>query len=284
MRNIAIIDENFDSDVCSSCQLVIQLGEQLCSFAILNGVTKKFIAFKNYWFDHPVTTGDLGNHFRKLLLGDSYLLRQYKSVKLVYLTPVSVLVPAPLFRKEAPEVYFNTGPHLASSDKVLFRKIPAIEAFSVFPVPGELISQVGMVLNDVQFFHQGCPQIEAAISESVKISDQSHILANINPGFVDLMILESGKLKLFNSFVIKNPEDIAFYTLYLYEQFGFSQEETPLLVSGFIELYPGMMELLNRFLRKVVLGGLPDTYSYSPVFNSLTPYHFSQLINLARCE
>lgn len=284
MRNIAIIDETFDSNVTSAYHLSIQYCERFCSFAILDTVRMKYIAFKNFWFTDPIPSKNQADHIRSLLHGESYLTRQYKSVFFMYVTPLSVLVPTPLFMKVNPEVYFKFSSQLLPTDKVIFRKIPAIDAYAVFPLPAELLNQVGIMLHDVQYFHQSCPQIDEAIGESGSRTDHIRVIANINIGFVDLMIIQSNQLILYNSFTIKNTDDLVFFILYLYEQFGLSQEESAVTLSGFIEMYPGTTELLNHYLKKIVIREFPNIYTYSHTFNELAQHQFSQIINLARCE
>ncbi len=284
MRNIAIIDESFDSNVTSTYHLSIQYGPQFCSFAILDSEMMKYLAFKNFWFTEPVPASDQASHIRRLLHGESYLTHQYKSVYFMYLTPQSVLVPSPLFRKDEPETYFRFSSHVPATDKILYRKIPAIDAYTVFPVPEELFNQVSLMLNNVQIFHLACPQIEEALTESAGRSDAARVSAHINPGFVDILVIRSNELLLYNSFTIRNADDLAFFILYMYEQFNLSQEESPVTLSGFIELYPGAVDLLSNYLKKIVIREFPKSYTYSNTFDELDQHQFSPLINLARCE
>ncbi|MCX6224471.1 MAG: DUF3822 family protein [Bacteroidia bacterium] len=283
MRNIAIIDDSFDSNLISSYHLSIQYCEQFCSFAILDAARMKYIAFKNFWFDNPVPAINQADHIRSLLHGESYLTRQFKSVFFMYVTPLSVLVPTPLFRKENPEVYFKFSSQILPTDRIFFRRIPAIDAYILFPMQEEILTRVGIILNDVQIFHQSCSQIDEAIAESRDSADRTRVLANINPGFVDLMIIQSDRLLLYNSFAIKNTNDLVFFILYMYEQFSLSQEDSLLVLSGFVEMYPGTIELLNQYLKKIVIREFPKSYTYSHTFNCLTQHHYSQLINLAGC-
>ena len=284
MRNIAIADDTFDSHVNAAYHLSIQYCDQFCSLAVLDPARMKYIAFRNIWFDKPVPAINQADHFRSLLQAESHLTRRYKSVFFMYPAPVSVLVPTPLFRKENPEVYFKFSLVVKPTDKIYFRKIPAIDSYIVFTVPEDIADQVMTMFHDVQFFHQSCPQIDEAIAESRGRTDHTRVVANINPGFVDLMVIQADQLLLYNSFIIKNSDDLVFFILYLYEQFSLSQEIAPVILSGFIEMYPGTTELLNHYLKKIVIREFPKGYSYSHPFKDLAQHQYSQLINLARCE
>jgi len=284
MINRAIIDETFDSSATPGYHLSVQYGEHHCSLAILDTSTMKYIAFKNFWFSAPVPLKDQASHIRSLLQSEDYLATPYKTVFFMYLTPKSVLVPVSLFQKEKPRVYFNFSSLLLPTDKLIFRKIQAIDAYSVFAVPEDFYNQVSMLVQNVQFFHQTCPQIADAISESGDLAGGHRVLAGIHPGFVDLIVIRAEQLLLMNSFAIRNSDDLVFFILYMYEQFGLSQEESPLILSGFIEMYPGATSLLEQYLKKITLRGFPGNYNYCDSFSAITQHHFSPLINLARCE
>jgi hypothetical protein len=284
MRNIAIIDESFDSNGTSTYHLSIQYCEQYCSFAILDTIRMKYIAFKNFWFANLIPVTQQADHIRSLLLGESFLTRQYKSVYFMYLTPVSVLVPTPLFRKENPEVYLKYSSQPRQSDRILFRKIPAIDSFTVFPVPEVFASQVENLLHQVQFFHQSCPQINESIAESKGRVDRTRVLAYIHPGFAEILIIQSDQLLLYNTFAIRSTDDLVFFILYMYEQFSLSQEESPVLLAGYIEMYPGTSELLHQYVKHIVIREFPKSYTYSNTFRDLSQHHYSPLIQLARCE
>jgi hypothetical protein len=283
MRNIAVIDEAFDGHISPECHLSVQYGDRSFSFAILDTASMKYLAFKHYWFENPIPRESQAEHLRNLLQVESYLSAAYNEVYFMYMTPVSVLIPAPLFRKEDPEAYFRFSSRIKPADRILFRKIPSIDAFVLFPVPDELITQASGVLQNVRFFHQACPQVEEAIAESAGQTGASRVVAHVSPGFADLMVIRSGQLVLYNSFIIKNANDLVFFILYLYEQFSLSQEETPLTLSGLIELYPGTVELLDQYLKQTAIRKFPANYVYSDSFRELTQHHHSPLINLARC-
>ncbi len=284
MRNIAVIDESFDIELSLTYQLLIQYSNRNFSFAIQDTAGMKFIAYKCYWFDSPVPRQKQADHIRNIINSDSYLTRAYQSVNFIYQTPVSVLVPSALFRKDSPGTYFRFSAALQPEDKILFRKIPAIDAFVLFPIPEDLLNQAGFMLQNVQFFHQASPLIEDAISGSRSDTDTAQVFASINSGSADLLVVKKEKLLLYNSFTVRNTEDLVFFILYLFEQFGLAQEESPVILSGFIELYPGLTELLQEYLKQVVIRRFPKAFSYSESFGELVPHQLLPLLNLSRCE
>ncbi len=284
MRNIAVIDGNFDGSLTSTYHLSIQYGHRNFSFAILDSASMKYLAYKSIWFEESAPKQSPADHIRTLLNSESYLTRAYKSISFIYQSPVSALVPSPLFSRENPEIYLKYSANLNPGEKVCFRKLPAADSFIVFPVAEDLMDQVNFMLRNVQFFHQACPQIEAALGESHQLKDTAQVFACIHPGFADLVIVKSEQLLFCNSFAVHNTEDLGYYILYLYEQFGLPHEETPIFLSGYAEMYGGLTDLLQCYIQQVSKSDFPAAFTYSDCFKGLPAHHLLPILNLARCE
>ncbi len=284
MRNIAIIDETFDANITSTYHLSLQYGADQFSFAILDTIRMKYIAFKNFWYESGIPLEMQAENLRNLLNSEGYLSKNYKSVHFMYQSPGALLIPGPLFNPDLAGSYFRYSGNAFPDPSILFRKIPSIDAFLVHQIPGDIYEQAKGSLSDCQFFHQACPQIDDAVLDGKNKSLPAQVYADIHPGFIDLMLLNSGQLVFYNSFGIRNKEDMVYFILYLFDQFGLSQEETPLILSGFVEVFPDSLPILEKYLKKISYVDFNKSYSYSYTFNNLIQHQFAHLINLARCE
>jgi hypothetical protein len=284
MRNIAIIDETFDANITSTYHLSLQLGADQFSFAILDTIRMKYIAFKNYWYDSAIPEDQQGENLRNLINSEGYLSKIFKSVHFMYQAPGALLIPGPLFNPDFAGSYFKYSGDVSSDHTILFRKIPSIDSFLVHQIPTSIYDLAVGSLAECKFFHQASPQIEDAVLDGKNKSLPAQVYADIHQGFIDLMLLNSGQLVFYNSFIIRNKEDIIYFILYLFDQFGLSQEETPLILSGFVEAFPDSQPILEKYLKKISYLEFNKSYSYSYTFNNLVQHHFAHLINLARCE
>ena len=284
MNNYAIIDETFDINITSTYHLSIQCSPFSLSFTILDTIRMKYIALKHYQFDNALEPTALREKLKSIFHTDGYLVRGYKSLHFNYITPKAVLVPSPVFQPEMAPAYFRYTSKLDDQEEILFNRIPKLDSYLLFTMPSALKAEILRSLDDVRFFHQINPVIEEAMIEVKAKPDQPQIHVQIHPEFIDIAVFTKGRLELYNSFNYKNPEDIAFYVLYLFDQFEFSQEATKVILSGQIEKEGNRVGLLNRYIRNTSYQQFNKSFSYSYTFNELPQHQFAHLINLSRCE
>jgi len=284
MQNLSIIDDTFDPTITSTYHLSLQFSPRNFCFAIMDTIRMRYIAFKNFWFETELAPEQQAERLRGLLQNEGYLAKNYKSVNFMIDSPGSLLIPAPLFQPDEAETYYLHAGGVDSQSMILNHKIPAIDAFLLFQVRMDIHELIKGYLSEFKIFHQAVPQIEDAVVESKNKAIPAALYAEVHSGFTDLYLVNAGSLMFYNSFTIRNDQDLTYYILYLYDQFGLPQEETPLFLSGFIELYPAANETLMKFIKKFGRLEFNKSYSYGSAFNTLIQHQFANLINLARCE
>ncbi len=283
MRNIAVIDESFDSGITAGCDLLIRFDSHSFASLVLDRSRNLFIAYKNRWFDEPVDYGDMSPQLRKLINSDLHLALPYKSVSFQYVSPVSVLIPSPLYRSDKQESYFRHTSPVPPGSRILSRRIPPADASVVFVMPEEADGVIRFTWPEVQLFHPWCPQVTSALAATAGNPELSLVSVNIGPDHADITVAKGGRLLLQNSYVIRGLNDLMFFILYQYEQFGLQHDETPLFLSGYTQSADGLHEAAAAYIRLVSTVGLPETFQYSPVFRDVPAGWLTDLINMARC-
>lgn len=284
MRNLAVIDDHFDAQITSAHQLFIRFGSHGLALAVYDTGSRIFKALKNIWLNQAITPENEADSLRSLLHAEQYLIQRFPSVKFLYLSPRSVLIPTSVFRKEQPELYLTCSYPADASERVLYRKLPSLDAFAVYPIRQDVYNQIGLMLPDAGIYHQSAPMIANALSYAGKRPENDQVHLSIYPGFVDLLVVKQGKLMLYNSYLVTTPEEIGYFTLLLFDQFSLSREETPLLVSGYPELFTGTIDVLSKYIGSVSACTNPDAYGISRAFDAINLAEYDTLLNLALCE
>ena len=97
------------------------------------------------------------------------------------------------------------------------------------------------------------------------------------------MIFDGRQMSYFNTFSFTNPEDVAYYLIFVLEQLNFNPETVPVVLLGAIEMGDGLSELLPRYVRNIETGRRSDAYRYSYMMNQLPPHFCFPLLNLFSC-
>jgi len=283
MPSITAIDDTFDSRNSSVCQLSIQYGAQLFSFAILDLLSNRYVALRHYWFTNPVSPENQADHLRILLNSEGYLLRPYDRVHFMYLSPSSVLVPEHLFLEGREASYFIHQQQVPDGQTILSAPIREVKSRLLFPIPITVHQYLTNHLDRVSFYHQSCPLIRSCSTSGNSESEVSRAALFVGPGFIDLALFSGNSLILYNSYPARTTEEAIYYVLYVFNQFGLIHEETPLEISGFIENYPGAANLLGNYVRQITYSRFNPDFRFSSSFTTLTPHHFNLLLNLPQC-
>jgi hypothetical protein len=283
MRDIAFIDESFDTSITSTYQLSMQFGARNFAYAILDTIRMKYIAFRSSWFDSSVQPENQSECLSHLLHSEQFLLRNYKSVKLMFQSQGAIMIPGPLFNPDNPAAHFNLSGSPSENNKVIISRLVSFDAYLLFVIREDIRHQALALLNDVKLTHQAVPFIESALQSSDKFNSSSQLYVNITPGLADLSLVQSGKLILYNSYPVHKDPDLVYFILNAYDEFGLSQEETPLIFSGWPNLFPAAMELLPGYIRAIKMKEFNKGYLYSQKFRDLDQHPYANLINLAQC-
>ncbi len=284
MRDITIIDDSFDLNVTSSYHLSIIAHTRGFSFAVMDAVRMKFMVFKNNWFGDALKGDQFYDKIETIIAVDGYLNHNYKKISFCLANPQATLIPEPMFQVSDKDSFRPYLGEISDDDILIERFIPSLDSYILFSLPSRIYNQALNILDGPQFYHQSHPLIENALSGSKAKTGKSVVYVNIFNEFMDAVVIDDGQLKLYNSFPYKTDKDLVFYILYLYDQFKLLSENTRLEIAGLINENSELVSLLKRHIRHIQFQEFNRSFSYSYTFNELSQHHFSNLINLFRCE
>lgn len=283
MKDYSFIDESFDPGITSTYQLSVLFGSRMFAYAVLDTIRMKYIAFRSSWFDTPVKPESQSEHLGRLLHSESFLQKNFKSVRMMVQHSEALLIPEPLFDPDHVSDYFSASAPPAGNEKIVFNRMASCNAILVFSIREDLRHLALALLNDVRFVHEAVPLIESAVRNADRYGSTDQLHVNINPGTADLVLVKSGQLVLYNRYPVRSDEDLVYFILRVYDQFELSQEETPLIISGWPDLYSSANVALPGYIRSVRLMEFDKGFLYSGKFAEVSQHSFSNLINLAQC-
>lgn len=282
MQNFIFIDETLDKNITHTYELSIQAGLNGLSFCVLDITRNKYITLAHQNFTRFSNIEDSVSEIEKIIKKTDLLNRTYKTVKLIWISPKNTLIPTPLFTQESLKTYFEYNHQLDELDEIHFHKLTYIDASSVYTIPNTMANLFIKQFPSIKIFNQQVPFLNNIILKHH--TEQTNVFVNIHDEFIDIALIEKGKLLFYNNFPFKNDSDISYYILFIFDQFKLNKEINELIFSGFIEKNKGGYKNIQNFIKHIKFEKLPEEYTYSYTFNKIPAHSFSNLFNLHSCE
>lgn len=282
MQEFAFVDETLDLNLTLSYKLSIQVNLSGLSFCILDPVRNKFIALSHKNFEKDLLLDDLQSTIENYIDSNEFLSKEYKSVKIIWQSLKSTLIPVNYFDDKNLKKYFELNHKMDDLDEIHYRKLKYSDVHSVFAVPNQIAGILSRKYKAAQFYNQQIPLIDTILFKHH--SESKKVFVNINDDFIDIAISQKGKLLFYNAFNYKSDNDILYFIVNIYEQQALNTEHTELVISGIKDKKSEFYAMLKEFIAFVKFEKNPDEFTYSYTFSKIPEHTFTNLFNLQLCE
>ncbi len=265
-------------------------GEKSINCCILDFKRNKFLGVHRFTRnDGKLQESQAGNEkpFSDFLNGlctaIPWLKNPFKLVKVGFDGEMATLVPSSLFDPNDSETYFKFNFRKNQDEQIRYDHLMPLDAWQVFTIPDAILESTQRVFHIGKVIHGSSLLIESVwINYKNRISS-THIFLNVRNHLFDLMVFDGRQMSYFNTFPFHNPEDVAYYLIFVMEQLGFNPETVPLVLLGDVETGQDLFELLLRYVRHIEMGRRNEAYRYSYILNQLSPQSQFPLLNFFSC-
>lgn len=275
-----LIDETFDINSSENYELSLQISPQGFSYCILDTIRNKYILFRSTETDENKSIAP--ERTEELIAKDNVLSAKFKRINIVFPSPKSTLVPAPLFDPEKEEEYFTLNLTKEDNEIILSNKIPEPDSYIIFSVPLSYYKLTEKFFSTVTLCHHTKPLINH-VSHSSKNEFGMYVQLHLEKEYFNLLILEHGSLKFYNTFIYKNINDILYYLFNVYKNMGINRLET-VWFSGLTKEYDGLYSEITQYLKNIKFSVPEGNFSFSYVFNEIELHRYINLFNITSCE
>jgi hypothetical protein len=266
-NNILLIDSKFDPNTSVDCNLLIKVGIDSFSYAIINKQTNKVIAV----FDEQECE-DGSKKLADCLKNDSYLSLTYKEVKISIHTANHIDVPNVLYDDE--NLHLNTQffsePY---ADKVYTIAQPGFGFTSIFSVRKSTAEVIEQSLASSKKFQQ-----YAALLKLAENIEQSSLLLDFTVSTLNAVYLKDGKVVFQASYEVENTEEFNYYLLLMINQLGIATKNTTVLLSGIIHLADEKYICLQQYFNTIHFLNIN-----LQVLEDMPSHYYSTLLALDQC-
>ncbi|MCU4175286.1 DUF3822 family protein [Carboxylicivirga sp. N1Y90] len=261
MSNTYVVDQSFDESITTSYFLSIRSSSDGLSFSVLDPVVNNYIAFVHLPFNDQSKEGI---KTQEALLTEKLLQFSYKKVLFMLDSNKATLVPTALYDPAKKGDLFKLNHNIELEDVELqVQKIKMADAWNIFSVPKFLYHLAKTQFESISFYQHYSPFVETCLLSSLNNKQKSIIHIGIHADFFDIVVLESRKLKLCNSFKYNNVNDFIYFVLYTFEQLELASNSTTVLMHGINDRQNTLYQNLKKYLRQTQIAPLSYHFNYS---------------------
>lgn len=274
----SFIDEAFDVNKTSNCQLIIQIGMDGVQLAVNDKINNKYIAFEKYAFQN-VFSFKIVPELLDILFKNSKLVPHiYKTVACVLVNDRSTLIPNPLFENDKKEMYLNFNASLDKDDLVLVDDLKSLDAKNIFVVPSALKSKLESMYNNVSFHHFSSALIENLLVQN-KNQSTKKVYVHVQASHFEVVLIEGKKLIFYNTFHHHSAEDFMYYLLFACEQLQLNPENMEVVLLGEVERNSALYNVAQKYIRNLKFGERAVDVDYSYQLQTLPKYSYFTLFS-----
>ncbi|NNF02231.1 MAG: DUF3822 family protein [Bacteroidia bacterium] len=179
------------------------------------------------------------------------------------------LVPKPLFDERLALDYLEFVQGSKKDVNVYYQNIGS-DIVSVFGIDSSMVSTIAKHLPTAVFTNKSNKLVENFITSRV----EKECLLILNDDVIEIIVAEESKLHFYNSFKYKSTEDLLYFVMMAYDQFGLNSSKSVLNINGGIDKESNVFKALNKYISKICFYPVELTFKTSSGFKDI-PIHYA---------
>ena len=270
-KSILLIDPEFDPEHSESLDLLVKIGADSFSYAIIDPTQKLVYAL----YDEQ----ECEDGYRKLndrLKADSYLKLAYKNVKIAAHTQDIVFVPNVLFDAESASVnagYFNTN----DSQFIYAQPCDQHKFTTVFALP----KTAETVINDRWPESKKLP-ITAGLQNIVALCDQDTLILDFTVKSFQALYVKQEQVVFQQFYEFEGVEELTYYLLLITNQLQIDSKNTALKVCGIVHEGDEIWNRLKVYFENLSILSI-STPLNTTILEDMPKHYYTNLLSLYTC-
>lgn len=255
--------------------LSIQFSLDGFSFCVVDTTTKKICHFTAYQFEETLNSpADLLNKIEVIFEENTILQLDYSSVTVLHQNNLYTLVPFAYFNEDAVLSYLNFNIKTLNTDFIDFDEIAAIEAKNVYIPYININNYLFQNFGEFEYKHHSSVLLEKLLK--LESFDEKIMYVNVYKNSFDIIVLETKKIILCNSFSYHSKEDFIYYILFIAEQIQMNPAEFKLYFMGEIAKDADIYKITYTYIKNIFF-----LESQNSIFEDLEAPNHSNFILLS---
>lgn len=270
---LQLIEENFESQQSGKSDLLIHIGQETISYAIVDKGREQLKALVEY----KATVSELED----IIKSDRYLNYFYRKIKIATDTFKFTFVPHEIYSESEVDDYAKFISPNSASD-ILVTDIRPFRIKNVTALDIEFRRQLSSLFQQPSFFSQADPFIAGSF-KIYSVKDPVQLFINLQPGRLEICVIKEGRLLFYNLFESAGADDFNYFLLLVINQFNLNAA-CLVTVSGKTDSNEACYERLKKYFDKIEFADPCIFARCFETFNSIDLHRYFSLISLNLCE
>jgi hypothetical protein len=276
-------DARFNEQESRRYELVISISTKKCSAIVFDTFDNRFVCLIESEIDEYLSFIEHKKEVASFLAQQLFAV-EYKSVRVIYVTNKSTLVPEAVFEKEYARKFLAFNHTLEFDDSVESTHIRNGSLYCVFAIPQWLQECVMERFRIASFVHQTAPLIDSILMINKNKTSKKKLYVNVENDFFDVIVIEGDNLVLSNAFCYSNSKDFMYFLMNIFEQLKLNPEINELTFMGQIGYDSELLIQAKLFIKNINFVSFRDELQrFSYVFDEVSLVHYVSLLNLFAC-
>ncbi len=246
----------------SNLKLSIQVSLSGLSFCILNIENCVIDYLKNISFSKKLNPKEVLFRLKNYFESEKELQQPFSAIVVIHKNELSTMVPSALFNEDNLADYLKFNNKILSTDFITFDKLDINDSINVYIPFVNINNYLYERFGEFTFKHFSTILIEQILNAE-KNSEKPKMYVNICHENFEIIVVEKGVLRLYNSFEFKTKEDFIYYILFSAEQLKLNPETFELIFTGNIDSKDEIYTIAYKYVRFVFFSKRLDSYKYS---------------------
>ncbi|WP_353780031.1 DUF3822 family protein [Winogradskyella sp. 3972H.M.0a.05] len=233
-------------------ELSIQVNLSGLSFCILNRTENTIEYLDSISFGSKLTPYKVLETLKEHLSTNTVFSDTFSSVNVIHHNELSTLVPKPLFKEENSADYLKFNSKILKTDFLSHDEIAINDSINVYVPYVNVNNYIYETFGEFIYKHTSTILIDTLLQKNENTQGKK-VYINVNQGSFEILVIDDGKLLLYNSFDYSTKEDFIYFVLFNFEQLQLDPESVPVEVFGTISESDENFEILYKYVRHVSL-------------------------------
>jgi len=269
-NSILLIDPSFDPATAITCSLLVKVGLNNFSYAIINQQTKQV----NAVYDEQECENGVAK-FAERLQTDGYLGLPYQEIKLAMHTENRIAIPNELYDEAQLEVHSQ---YFASNeDTDLYVQSNNHFGFTtIFTLP----ESSSNALKDFKA-EKKYPQSAGLLALAQNLGPTA-LMLDFTVGTCSVLYVKNEQVIFQQTYEIENIEEFNYYLLLLINQLHMETKTTPIYLSGIVHQNDEKYTCLKQYFNEINFTSVADELDQQ-ILDDMPAHYYSSLLALNQC-